>query len=220
MINYRYLGYGVTNSNGVAHLTNGADGQPLSENGYTGTGKGLTQIVASTDDKDHISEGSLQSEIYEVSDLLFYDSALTNEKWNSNYANVSLNRELVSNGTKLSYTADSGTRYCNTLIKGVQTWFDSTKAYQVDFDIEWERNSDSAVGCGFGNSGYNIHNQFSGALSGSGHYKIITDGATYQFYLDGVKKGTPITITGNNGFFFLVYRTGSITFSNLKIHEI
>ena len=161
-----------------------------------------------------------QSEIYELSDLLFYDSALTNEKWNTNYANVSVNRELVSTGTKLSYTADSGTKYCNTIIGATRNWFDSTKAYQVDFDIEWERNSDSAVGCGFGNNAYNIHNHFSSALSGSGHYKIITDGTTYQFYLDDVKKGSALTITGNNGFYFHIYKTGSITFSNLKIQEI
>ena len=161
-----------------------------------------------------------QSEIYELSDLLFYDEATSDAKWNTNYANVSVNRELVSTGTKLSYTADSGTRYCNTLINGVQTWFDSSKTYQVDFDIEWERNSDSAVGCGFGNNSYNIHNHFGGATSGSGHYKIITDGTTYQFYLDDVKKGSALTITGNNGFYFHIYKTGSITFSNLKIQEI
>lgn len=152
---------------------------------------------------------------------MFYDSALTNEKWNSNYANVSVNRELVSDGTKLSYTADSGTKYCNTVIGATKNWFDSTKKYQVDFDFSFERDSSSsAINIGFGSNGYNIHNHFSGALTGSGHYKIITDGATYQFYLDDVKKGTPIAITGNNGFFFSVYRTGSITFSNLKIQEI
>jgi hypothetical protein len=152
---------------------------------------------------------------------LFYNSALTNEKWNTNYANVSVNRELVSTGTKLSYTADSGTRYCNTLIKGVQNWFDSTKAYQIEFDFSFERDSaSSAVGIGIGTNGYNIHNLFSGALSGNGHLKLITTGNTYQTYLDNVARGSPLTITGNGGFFFQIYRTGSITFSNLKIQEI
>lgn len=157
---------------------------------------------------------------YSILDALFYDDALTDAKWNTNYNGVNVNREIVSDGTRLYYSADSGTRYCNTVIGGTNTWFDSTKKYQIDFDFSFERDSSSAVSIGFGSNGYNIHNHFSGALTGSGHYKIITDGNTFQFYLDDVVKGTPITITGNNGLYFGIYRTGSITFKNLTIIEI
>lgn len=160
------------------------------------------------------------SETYSLLDCLFYDEATSNTKWNTNYADVTTNREIVSDGTRLYYTADSGTRYCNTVIGGTKTWFDSTKKYQVDFDFSFERDSSSAVSIGFGTNGYNIHNHFSGALTGSGHYKIITDGNTFQFYLDDVAKGTPITITGNNGLYFGIYRTASLTFKNLTIIEI
>jgi len=162
-----------------------------------------------------------QSETYELSDLLFYDEATSDAKWNTNYANVSVNREIVSNGTKLSYTADSGTKYCNTIIGATRNWFDSTKSYQIEFDFIFERDStSSAVGIGMGTNGYNLHNLFSSGLSGNGHLKLITTGNTYQIYLDNVVRGSPLTITGNGGFFFQIYRTGSITFSNLKIQEI
>ena len=145
---------------------------------------------------------------------------MSDVKWNTNYADVTVNREIVSTGTRLYYSADSGTRFCNTVIGGTRNWFDSNKSYQVDFDVSYERDSSSAVGVGFGSNGYNIHNHFGGALSGSGHYKIIVTNNTYQFYLDDVIKGSPISITGNNGLFFTIYRTGSITFKNLQIIEI
>lgn len=165
--------------------------------------------------------GIFQSEIFVLTDALFYDTALTNAKWNTYYADVTVNREIVSEGTRLYYTADSGTKYCNTVICGTKSWFDSTKSYQVDFDFSYERdNTNCAVGVGFGSNSYNIHNHFSGALTGRGHYKIIVTNNTYQFYLDDVIKGSPITITGNSGLFFTIYRTASITFKNLQIIEI
>ena len=196
MTSYRYLGSATTDANGIAKYN------------FTGSGAGEIDVVASLDNP--VESGSIVSETYSILDALFYDDALTDAKWNTNYADVNTNREIVSDGT----------RYCNTVIDSTNTWFDSTKKYQVDFDFSFERDSSSAVSIGFGNNGYNIHNHFSGALTGSGHYKIITDGNTFQFYLDDVVKGTPITITGNNGLFFGIYRTASLTFKNLTIIEI
>ena len=217
-VTYIYKGYGITDENGIAKLDHDAQGNPLTHS-YTGTGAGEIDIVASLDST--IGDSSIVSETYSLLDALFYDEALTNEKWNSNYADVTTNREIVSDGTILYYSAESGTKYCNTVIGSTKNWFDSTKAYQVDLDFTYERdNTNCAVGIGFGSNGYNIHNHFNGALTGSGHYKIITDGNTYQFYLDDVAKGSPITINGNNGLFFMIYRTGSLTFKNLTIIEI
>lgn len=196
-----YLGSGTTNSSGVASVT------------YTATGKGQLSVTAES--------GSLLSETYEVLDALFYDEALTDAKWNTNYVDVTVNRELVSGGTKLSYTATNGTKYCNTVIGATRNWFDPTKRYQIEFDFSFERDStDSAVGIGIGTVGFNIHNLFSGSLSGDGHLKLITTGNTYQIYLNDVARGSPLTITGDGGFYFHVYRTGSITFKDLKIYSI
>ena len=194
--------------------TTGTDGSVTIP--YTGTGAGLVNLSVETE-----IDGSIVSETFNVIDALFYDDALTDTKWNTNYNSVNVNREIVSDGTRLYYSADSGTTYCNTVIGNTRNWFDSTKAYQIDFDFSFERaDSNSAVGIGLGSTGFNLHNLFSSGLTGSGHLKIVTDGNTYQLYLDNVPKGTPLTITGNAGFFFLIYRTGSITFKNLTIIEI
>jgi len=160
------------------------------------------------------------TETYTLYDYLFYDEATSDAKASTNYANVTTDRSYSENGTTLSKTATSGTTYCNTLIGSSQTWFDSTKKYQVEFDFSWERDStNSNVGFGFGSDHYNVHNWFGGALTGSGHMKIITDGNTWTPYLDNVQKAS-VNITGTNGFAFHIYRTGSITFKDLKIWEI
>ena len=44
MTSYRYLGYGVTDSNGVAHLKKNAKDQDI--DGYTGVGAGEIDIIA------------------------------------------------------------------------------------------------------------------------------------------------------------------------------
>lgn len=81
VLKYRYLGKGVTDSNGIAHMTEDAEGQTVT--GYTGTGRGLTDIIASTDDSTAISDSSIQSEIYEVLDCKWYDFGTdsTNNIW-------------------------------------------------------------------------------------------------------------------------------------------
>ena len=74
MTSYRYLGYGVTNSNGVAHLDHDPQGNPI--NGYTGTGAGEVDVIASTDNP--ISSGSIVSEPCNVWDTIWYDSDARN----------------------------------------------------------------------------------------------------------------------------------------------
>ena len=71
MTSYRYIGYGVTDSNGVAHLDHDPQGNPI--NGYTGTGAGEVDVIASTDNP--ITGSSIVSEIYGVFDTRWYDKA-------------------------------------------------------------------------------------------------------------------------------------------------
>ena len=75
MANYRYLGYGITNEQGIATLDHDANGNPI-DHSYTGTGAGEIDIVASLDDNTHISERSIQSETYSLWDTLFFDNAI------------------------------------------------------------------------------------------------------------------------------------------------
>ena len=72
MANYRYLGYGITNEQGIAHLDHDANGDPITHS-YTGTGAGELDIIASLDDQSHISDSSIQSGTYPVLDCTFRD---------------------------------------------------------------------------------------------------------------------------------------------------
>lgn len=76
---YKFVGSGVTNSQGVAQLTHDANGNPLATPGYVGSGKGLTQMCASLDSPTAISSGSDLSEIYEVIDATFKDIATSSD---------------------------------------------------------------------------------------------------------------------------------------------
>lgn len=183
---------------------------------YTGTGAGIINIEAET-----TINGTTITIPLTLLDCLLYDDALTNAKWNTNYADVNVNREITPEGTKLYYSADSGTRYCNTVIGETRNWFDSTKKYQVELDFSFTReDTNSNAGLGFGDSHLNLHNLFDSGLSGSGHFKMITNGNTYQAYLDDVPRGSSQSITGTNGFAFHIYRTATLTFKNLTIIEI
>lgn len=214
---YRYLGYGVTDTNGVAHLDHDPNGNPISHS-YTSAGVGEVDIIASLDNP--IVEDSIVSDQKSIFDALFYDEATSNAKANQ-YSDVTVNRSYSNDGTTLSYTADEGTRYCNTVIGATRNWFDANKKYQIEMDFSFTRSATNcACGIGFGSNAYNLHNLFGGGLSGSGHLKVTTDGNSYQIYLNDTPKGTPITITGVSGFYFTIYRTASLTFKNLKIWQI
>ena len=78
MANYRYLGYGITNEQGIATLDHDANGDPITHS-YTGTGAGEIDIVASLDDTSKISDSSIQSETYGVLDY-FYGLQI---RWNT-----------------------------------------------------------------------------------------------------------------------------------------
>ena len=130
MANYRYLGYGITDENGIAHLDHDADGQAITHS-YTGTGAGEIDVVASLDDSTHISDSSIQSETYEVIDAFLKDNGTTDTSiWASSTATIDRN---VSN----EYTHFTGTGSSNAVIlvkNGVNDVFDYTKNWAIEFD--------------------------------------------------------------------------------------
>ena len=75
-MSYRYLGYGITDSNGEAKLEYDENGNHL-DHSITGTGAGELDIVASLDNP--IGSGSLVSEIYEVWDYIVYDNGTSSD---------------------------------------------------------------------------------------------------------------------------------------------
>lgn len=70
--NSRCLGYGFTNSKGVATLDYDAEGNQLDNSGYAGAGVGKLNVFASLDNP--LTNSSVQSEPYSILDALFYDS--------------------------------------------------------------------------------------------------------------------------------------------------
>ena len=124
MTSYRYLGYGVTDSNGVAHLKKNAKDQDI--DGYTGVGAGEIDIIASLDNP--IVDGSIVSETYSVWDYLFYDDGITSPK-TANWTNYSdrLTVTVDETGTTLARESSSGTGYYLT-----------PSAYSTPFAIEFE----------------------------------------------------------------------------------
>ena len=71
MTTYKYLGYGVTDENGVAHLDHDANGDPLTHS-YTGVGAGEVDVLASLDKP--ITDGSIVSGTYPVLDTIVYEA--------------------------------------------------------------------------------------------------------------------------------------------------
>lgn len=76
----RLIGYGNTNSSGVATITNAPDGSSIS--GYTGVGAGKIDIVAELHD-----DSSVQSEPYQVLDCIYIDNCKSDDHANWNNTN-------------------------------------------------------------------------------------------------------------------------------------
>ena len=106
---YRCIGKGITDSNGVAHITHDCSGNQLVSNGYKGVGAGLMDFIASTDAPADISDGSFQSEIFELMDLEWLDYG-TQSNHNSNYVNTGLTVSYDSTGTTVTNEA-TGNKY-------------------------------------------------------------------------------------------------------------
>ena len=96
--------------------------------------------------------------------------------------------------------------------------YDYDSPYCVEFDIEDFTNG----------TNNNILQMYSSQSSNgvitnileTGHYKIIYDGQTRRYWIDGVEK-TPYNISiGTARIGFLIYQGGSITFKNFMIYSI
>lgn len=90
----RLIGYGYTDSSGVAHITNDPDGETIS--GYTGVGAGEIQIVAELHD-----DSSVVSQPITVYDCTKYDKGLSgdgnhNDIWSGDTTNLSRETEYSS----------------------------------------------------------------------------------------------------------------------------
>ena len=218
---YNYLGYGVTDNQGKAKLEYDAQGNPLTHS-YTGTGAGKVDIVASLDSE--ITESSLVSETYEITDCGFYDKATDNTKASSYYNyNSLIDVSYSDNGTKLTHSEDSTTNrhfyYNSNAISSVQIsgMYTILNNMAIEFDLT-EINGTIDVYLTDGSNSRGI------SLNSTGHYKITIDGERLHLFKDGVEQslsGT-VTMTGDNirWSFLLNSYDESLTFKNLMIYPI
>ena len=94
MAKYRYLGYGTTDSNGIAKLDHDDTGSSIAHS-YTGTGAGEIDVVASLDEE--IVEGSIVSEIFVIDDCYWIEQSSTIEgMYITNGATLTLDNGLFN----------------------------------------------------------------------------------------------------------------------------
>ena len=132
MTTYKYLGYGVTDENGVAHLDHDANGDPLTHS-YTGVGAGEVDVLASLDKP--ITDGSIVSEIFVIKDCIYYDP--TTSDTSANYFSNTTNNDIAySNGYIVITSKVTGTDQLADL-RGLT---DNLKGKTVNAEFEVDTN--------------------------------------------------------------------------------
>ena len=167
----RYIGKGITDENGIAKLTEDAEGNPCE--GYTGTGAGIVNIFAEC--------RSIQSEIYSLYDVLFKDigTDVDYAKWNSS-SQIDSTIVRDSNCTTLTPLDPTvfGARTVNT-----------NGATVVEFDINVNVSTPFMSLRQGTSSVTNLSTQYLDLSVDEWHHiKIEVDGVNYRAIVDGVAK--------------------------------
>ena len=209
MANYRYLGYGITNNEGVATLDHDAQGNPINHS-YTGTGAGEIDIVASLDDSSHISDSSLQSEIYELIDGTFKDMATLsdhNDNWYIRLPNLTtITRE--ANGTVIEWTgpyphviAQNGTYY----------------TVPMAFEFDLLSNTNGRIQLHDGSNATVNHD-----ITLLGHYKVINNLTNQYIYVNGQLITSYNRVLSKSYFAFVTVNPtgGSVKYANFVAYPI
>lgn len=142
---YKYLGYGVTDSNGVAKLDHDAEGQEL-QHSYTGVGAGEIDVVASLDNP--VESGSIVSETLSVMDTLLYDTGTdpSHNIWTGDTSNLTRNSEY----SRLEESASPTPTAINTVMPTglwVLTMSIKRDGHSTNWDINILNNNVSVFGC-------------------------------------------------------------------------
>lgn len=212
MANYRYLGYGITNEQGIATLDHDSNGNPITHS-YTGTGAGELDIIASLDDSTKISESSIQSVPYELWDTICYDTGTdsTHSCWVDN-SNIELTRSETGT-TVLNKISSNVYLYAND---GTTGDYDFTPAFCIEFDFELLTPNANCQIQLFDSS----NNNFTTWITTAGHYKIKVNETNVEWWI-GTSQQTGKTVALGNSFVrFLMQGNNSFKFSNFKIYSI
>lgn len=209
MTSYRYLGYGVTDSNGVAHLDHDPSGNPI--NGYTGTGIGEVDVIASTDNP--ITGSSIVSEPSIIMDYINYDNGIEGDSSN------------IWTGATTSLTrTPTGSVFSSTTIQKITT----TALIKGDFEATFQAYGSGSPLWGVEDTNSNRTRFWLRNDADFTYYKITrSDGViTAKYSFDG-NTWSNLTVQSSEvtsaDCYFLFHNnsgTKSITFKNLKIYPI
>ena len=208
---YKYLGYGVTDSNGVAKLDHDAEGQEL-QHSYTGVGAGEVDVLASLDNP--VSSGSIVSEIYSVLDGLYFEDGASDKSANWNLSNVGYS----SNGEYVTLNnASDGNRWCTLKIGSSTSYLDSSLDYCMEIDVK----KDTATDIRLILDNTNVYVQNYVSASDFTHIKIYTSRSQSKvFYIiDGVTRKVAMA-TANGNIQFRVANGESYSFKNFVVYPI
>lgn len=158
MVSYRCVGYGTTNSSGVATLDHNLDGTSISGgHSYTGSGVGELDFVASVDSPTQINNGSDVSETFVLMDCRLYDegtSARYNDtmwgNWN-NSATIERKAEYTSI-KKASDNTQASWQIPNTPFSNDEL----TIEFDVYVDVTGDLGSDVGTFIQVRNQAYNV----------------------------------------------------------------
>ncbi len=216
MTQYRYLGYGVTDENGIAKLDHDPQGNPITHS-YTGTGAGKVDIVASLDDE--IDDSSLVSETYSIMDCLFYDSG----------ANDST--ATWTNWTGYEPVLTRNTEYCAMTIASGKTDARMYKQFTgdslcIEFDVLVKSNSVSDTIATLRNNSTNVRGNFDLNRMGLGlntwhHIKMVYNGTTVVCSNNINSTTYTYNINDLTRFYFQIgSNTSEVDFKNFVIYPI
>ena len=214
MTTYRFIGTGETDASGVARLTKDPQGQTIS--GYTGSGVGEVDFVASLDNP--IESGSIVSVPYSVLDATFKDIGTS-----TNYGTWT---STDFTGTKIERNSEY-----TTLIPE-DTWDTQNKSISdTDLCIEFDCNltfSDAIENhfLRFYKSNASVTSITPlrlGLVSGQwSHIKLVRNGTTVNITVDGTSK-TPLTGATSIDEFRVIMSNAKITnmkYKNFMIYPV
>ncbi len=199
---YRYLGYGVTNENGVAKLDHDANGDPLTHS-YTGVGAGEIDVVASLDNP--VSSGSIVSGTLSVWDTLFYDemTPYTASKWSS-----TLTPTQNDDGITVAETSGTSTQFNSN--------FTAIEDTIIEFDVTGISVSANSVRFYYKGADHYINSYLTD--NNEHHFKFVCSNGTVTPYVDNVEKTSKSTTSATGCRFIL--NNASIKFRNFKIYSL
>lgn len=210
MTNYKFIGTGTTDASGVARLTKDPQGQTI--NGYTGTGNGEIDFIASLDNP--IVDGSIVSEPYDVFDTIAYFDGVVNNHF-TNAVETS-----ITGGINLTSTSINNIFQKN----GEQLFIPTNTDFCIEFDVI---NSNQWVVYLF-KATNTRYKQIGGVIPTTSTYKnikyVYSNGAV-EMFIDKVSQvitsNVEITDVSYCGFGFIDWQSDlDCTVKNLKVYPI